>query len=115
MTGGFVCVLGKTGYNFGSGMTGGPVLRLGDADPDTEPVSARMPDLLLAAEAMGIGAIPQAAVSHHAGLLRQHLGIPPEQRIVSALSFGMEDADHPANRFRTDRAGVEDAAVLIDG
>ena len=23
MTGGFVCVLGKTGYNFGSGMTGG--------------------------------------------------------------------------------------------
>ena len=23
MTGGFICVLGKTGYNFGSGMTGG--------------------------------------------------------------------------------------------
>ncbi|TNC51949.1 hypothetical protein FHG66_03845 [Rubellimicrobium rubrum] len=32
-------------------MTDGPVLRLGDAAPDAEPASARMPDLLLAAEA----------------------------------------------------------------
>lgn len=68
---------------------------------------------LLAAEALGIGAVPQAAVSHHVGLIREHLGTAPEDRIISVVSFGRKDAEHPANGFRTGRADLAEAAVRI--
>lgn len=71
--------------------------------------------LLLAAEALGIGAVPQAAVSHHVGLLRDQLNIAPHQRIVSVVSFGEKDTAHPANGFRTARADLTEAAVQICG
>jgi nitroreductase len=71
--------------------------------------------LLLAAEALGIGAVPQAAVAYHADLLRKHLGIAPRHRIICAVSFGEKDATHPANRFRTTRTGLNQAAVWIGG
>ena len=70
---------------------------------------------LLAAEALGIGAVPQAAISHHAGYLREELGIAPNHRIVSVVSFGRKDENHPANSFRTSRASLDEAVVFHQG
>lgn len=65
---------------------------------------------LLAAEALGLGAIPQAAVAAYSPWLRSHLGLPDDRAVVCGISFGYADRAHPANGFRTERAEL-DAAV----
>lgn len=65
--------------------------------------------LLLAAEALGIGIVPQAAFANYAPLLRDVFDIPEERAIVCGASFGYPDAAHPANSFRSRRAPVTDA------
>jgi nitroreductase len=67
---------------------------------------------LLAAQALQIAAVPQAAVSHYTDLLRRAFGIPAESRIISVVAFGEEDRMHPANSFRTTRADLSEAVVL---
>lgn len=62
----------------------------------------------LAAEALGLGCVPQAAIAAHAPLLRDHFDIPEDRMILCALSFGYEDRDHPANAFRTERAPLSE-------
>lgn len=62
----------------------------------------------LAAEALGIASIPQAAIASYAPLLRPHFDIAADRTILCAISFGYEDAAHPANSFRTNRAQVSD-------
>ncbi|MFY1709021.1 nitroreductase [Tritonibacter scottomollicae] len=62
----------------------------------------------LAAQALGVATIPQAAVASHAPLLRQLYDIPEDRLILCAISFGYEDPDHPANGFRTTRAAIKD-------
>jgi len=64
----------------------------------------------LAAEALGVASVPQAAVAGYAGALRRHLGIAPDRRILCAISFGYRDPDHPANKFRSSRADIDDIA-----
>ena len=62
----------------------------------------------LAAEARGIATIPQAAVALCSPFLHRHFGIGDDRLIVCAVSFGYEDADHPANAFRTERAALDE-------
>lgn len=66
----------------------------------------------LAAEALGLGCVPQAAIAAHAPLLRDHFAIPEHRMILCALSFGHEDRDHPANDFRTERAPLPEILDL---
>ncbi len=63
----------------------------------------------LAAQALGIATIPQAAIAPYAPFLRRHFGLPEDRLVVCAISFGFADADHPANAFRTERATLEAA------
>ncbi|OWU86832.1 nitroreductase [Oceanicola sp. 22II-s10i] len=62
----------------------------------------------LAAEAAGVGCIPQAAVASMAPMLHDHFAIPEDRMVLCALTFGYEDTSHPANGFRTDRAPLAD-------
>ena len=62
----------------------------------------------LSAQAQGIATIPQAALAFYADTVRAHFGIPEEQLILAAISFGYRDDTHPANGFRTDRARLDD-------
>ncbi|MFT4717640.1 MAG: nitroreductase [Paracoccaceae bacterium] len=64
----------------------------------------------LAAEALGVQSIPQAAVASYPTQIREALGLPQDRLVVCAISFGYEDPVHPANGFRTDRASVKDVA-----
>jgi len=62
----------------------------------------------LAAQALGIASIPQAALAALSPFLRDWFDLPENRQIVCGISFGYEDADHPANAFRTDRAPLDE-------
>jgi nitroreductase len=60
----------------------------------------------LAAQALGIATIPQAAVANYSAFVRAHFGLGEDRLMLCAVSFGYPDADHAANGFRTARAEV---------
>ncbi|APX10929.1 nitroreductase [Tateyamaria omphalii] len=62
----------------------------------------------LAAQALGVATIPQAAIAAQAPFVRAHFDIAEDRHILCAISMGYADPDHPANSFRTDRATVAD-------
>ena len=62
----------------------------------------------LAARALGVDTIPQAAVANYADCVRRHFDIPDDRMVVCANSFGYADRDHPANSFRSTRADLDD-------
>jgi nitroreductase len=70
--------------------------------------------ILLAAQSLGIGMIPQAALAGYADLMREHFQIPDNRVFVLGCSFGWPDESHPANRFRSRRAKLDDAVQWVD-
>lgn len=69
---------------------------------------------LLAAQSLSVAAVPQAAIAVDSEFVRQFLAMPAGRQIVAGISFGLEDADHPANHFRIGRAPIEDAVTWVD-
>ncbi|MFB9150600.1 nitroreductase [Roseovarius ramblicola] len=67
---------------------------------------------MLAATALGVGSIAQASVAAYAPMIRRHFNLPETRLILCAISFGRPDPDHPANRFRTTRAGLDEVLDL---
>ncbi len=45
--------------------------------------------------------------------VRELLALPEDRLVVCAVSFGYADPDHPANAFRTERAGVDDVVRIV--
>ncbi len=72
---------------------------------------AYVASFVLLAQSLGIASIPQAALAHYAPFVRQYFNLPDDRRIVCAISFGYEDPDHPANKFRTRRADLDDVVT----
>jgi nitroreductase len=70
---------------------------------------------LYAAEAHGVGAIAQAAIANHSPFVREYFEIPPDQLVLCGISFGRRDAAHPANAFRTTRAGLDEVVRRVGG
>lgn len=68
----------------------------------------------LAATALGIATIPQAAIAAYAPLVRNHLGIAEDRLILCAISFGYADETAPVNQFRTKRAAPADIIAWHD-
>lgn len=62
----------------------------------------------LAARALGVATIPQAALAAYSPFLRQYFNISGDRVVLCAISFGYADEDHPANSFRTDRADLRE-------
>ena len=62
----------------------------------------------LAATALGVATIPQAAVAAYAPLLKEYFDISEDRLILCAISLGYADKDAPANSFRTERATTDD-------
>ena len=70
-------------------------------------------NVLLAAESLGLAAIPQAALASRSGFIRRHFGIADDRLVICGISFGREDTAHPANGFRTSRAALDEAVTFI--
>lgn len=66
---------------------------------------------LLAAQALGLGAAPQAALAMASPFIREYFDIPDHRQVVVGISFGHADHAAPVNGFRTSRA---DLGVVLD-
>lgn len=75
---------------------------------------AYVANFMLAAQALGVATVPQAALAGHSEVVRAHLGVGDDRRVVCGISFGYADEAHPANSYRTSRATLEEAAAFID-
>src|SRR6202522_3783403 len=71
-------------------------------------------NFLLAAQALRLGTIPQAALARHSGLIRRHFGLGDDRRVVCGISFGFPDRDHKINSYRTSRARIPDAVTFVE-
>lgn len=63
---------------------------------------------MLAARSLGVATIAQAALASWSDVVRETLALAPDRRVVCGISFGIEDGEHPANGFRTDRESVDE-------
>jgi nitroreductase len=71
-------------------------------------------NFMLAAQALGLGTIPQAALAGYSDVVRKHLGVGEDRRVVCGISFGYADTTHLANSYRTSRATIPEAVNFID-
>ncbi|MFT3820832.1 MAG: nitroreductase [Rubrivivax sp.] len=71
-------------------------------------------NFMTAAWSLGVASIAQAALASRPALVRSHFGLADDRRVVCGLSFGYADEAHPANGFRTTRAGLDEAADWRD-
>src|SRR4029079_18858461 len=71
-------------------------------------------NFMLAAQALGLGTIPQAALARNSGLIRRHFNLPDDRRIVCGISFGYADNAHKVNSYRTSRASVAETVTFIE-
>ncbi len=70
--------------------------------------------VMLAAQALGLSTVPQAALAFHSDVIRGHFGLGDDRKIVCGISFGYADRDHKANGYRTNRAKLPDVAQFVD-
>ena len=63
---------------------------------------------MLAATSLGLASIAQASVAAYPEMIRAHFGLAASRTILCAISFGYPDPNHPANRFRTERAEISE-------
>ena len=71
-------------------------------------------NFMIAARSLGVASIAQAAIAMRSAFLHDWFDIPADRQVVCGISFGYEDPAHPANGFRTPRAGVADASRWVD-
>ncbi len=71
-------------------------------------------NFMLAAQALGLGTIAQAALARHSGLVRRHFNLGDDRRVVCGISFGFPDREHKINSYRTSRAAIADAATFVE-
>lgn len=65
--------------------------------------------LMLALTSRGIGSCAQGALGLFPAIVREHLGLGEEQRLLFGISFGYEDPADKANAARIGRAPLEEA------
>jgi nitroreductase len=68
---------------------------------------------MLAAQALGLATVPQAALAFHADVVRKHFGLGDDRKIVCGISFGYADRAHKANSYRTSRASLGEVATFV--
>ena len=75
---------------------------------------AYVSNFMLAAQALGLGTIAQAAIARHSRLVRHHFNLGEDRRVVCGISFGFADHAHKVNSYRTTRAAIADAVTFVD-
>ena len=75
---------------------------------------AYVANFMLAATAMGVATIAQAALASRPQRVRDFFALAPGRRVVCGISLGFEDKAHPANGFRTRRAELPAVVDWLD-
>lgn len=70
--------------------------------------------LMLAAQAKGIGTVPQGFATDYAQQIKEYLGIPADKRLVLGISLGYADMAAPVNSYRTERSPVDEIATFAE-
>lgn len=70
--------------------------------------------LMLAAQAKGLGTVPQAFLTDYAPQVKEFLGIPDSKRLVLGISIGYPDSRSPANQLRTERMATDEIVSWIE-
>jgi nitroreductase len=70
-------------------------------------------NFMLAAQALGIGSIAQAALARRSDVVREHLKLADDRRVVCGISFGYAKHDHIINSYRTSRAPLSEAVTFV--
>jgi nitroreductase len=68
---------------------------------------------MLAAQALGLATVPQAALAFHSDVVRKHFGLGDDRKIVCGISFGYADREHKANSYRTNRAPLSEVVRFV--
>src|SRR4051794_25781234 len=71
-------------------------------------------NFMLAAQALDLGTIAQAALARHSPLIRRHFNLADDRRVICGISFGFADTGHKVNSYRTTRASVADTVTFLD-
>ncbi len=71
-------------------------------------------NFMLSAWSLGVASIAQAAIAGHSQFVRAHFKLSPDRQVLCAISFGYQDANHAANKYRTPRASVKDAVDWVE-
>lgn len=71
-------------------------------------------NFMLAAQALGLATVPQAALAFHSAVVRRHFGMSDDRRVVCGISFGYPDREHKVNSYRTNRAQLDDVAMFVE-
>jgi nitroreductase len=67
---------------------------------------------LLSLTAHGLGGIPQTMLGFYADTVRECLGIDPSLKMLFGVSFGHPDKTAAANRYRIDKAPLEECVTF---
>lgn len=70
--------------------------------------------LMLALTAHGLASCPQTALSFNPHVVREHLGIADNNKLLFGISFGYEDTENPANQCRVSRSPLDETVHFID-
>jgi nitroreductase len=68
---------------------------------------------MLAAQALGIGSIAQAALARRSDVVREYLKLADDRRVVCGISFGYPKHDDVINSYRTSRAPLSEAVTFV--
>lgn len=75
---------------------------------------AYVSNFVLAANAVGVASIAQAALASYSRFLREYFALPPARKLVCGIAFGYADETQAINQFRTSRATLEEAVSWCD-
>lgn len=65
--------------------------------------------VMLALQARGVATIAMAAIASFSPFVRARFGIEDDRDLLCGIALGHADPDHPANSYRTGRAGLDEA------
>lgn len=71
-------------------------------------------NIMLAAEAFGLGSCAQASVAGYPDTVREVLKLGPELQVVCGVAIGYPNPEHPVNQYQTAREPVENFVTWHD-
>ena len=71
-------------------------------------------NVMLAAIGHGLATCPQASIADYPHLIRDILGMDPQNLLICGMSLGYADPDHPVNQYRLKRESQDSFTRWFD-